>query len=144
MTSNAGAQYASQANVGFNGGSTGNAMLSQVKKTFKPEFINRLTATVVFNDLDRNMAKLIFDKKIMELQHRLDSRKIKLQLSPEAEDLLLDKGFSKTYGARELERTINSMLNPLLMNEILFGKLNKGGNAQVKVSEDKKLTVSVK
>ena len=80
----------------------------------------------------------------MELQHRLDSRKIKLQLSPEAENLLLDKGFSKTYGARELERTINSMLNPLLMNEILFGKLNKGGNAQVKVAEDKKLTVSVK
>ena len=144
MTSNAGAQYASQANVGFNGGSTGNAMLSQVKKTFKPEFINRLTATVVFNDLDRNMAKLIFDKKIMELQQRLEARKIKLQLSPEAENLLLDKGFSKTYGARELERTINSMLNPLLMNEILFGKLNKGGNAQVKVSEDKKLTVSVK
>lgn len=144
MTSNAGAQYASQANVGFNGGSTGNAMLSQVKKTFKPEFINRLTATVVFNDLDRPMAKLIFDKKIMELQHRLDSRKVKLQLSPEAENLLLDKGFSKTYGARELERTINSMLNPLLMNEILFGKLNKGGNAQIKVSEDKKLTISVK
>lgn len=144
MTSNAGAQYASQANVGFNGGSTGNAMLSQVKKTFKPEFINRLTATVVFNDLDRSMAKLIFDKKIMELQLRLDSRKVKLQISPEAENLLLDKGFSKTYGARELERTINSMLNPLLMNEILFGKLNKGGNAQIKVSEDKKLTISVK
>ena len=142
MTSNAGAQYASQANVGFNGGSTGNAMLSQVKKTFKPEFLNRLTSTVVFNDLDRPMAKLIFDKKIMELQLRLDARKVKLKLSPEAENLLLDKGFSKTYGARELERTINSMLNPLLMNEILFGSLTNGGTAEVSVTPDNTLIIN--
>ncbi|MBP5504183.1 MAG: ATP-dependent Clp protease ATP-binding subunit ClpA, partial [Bacteroidales bacterium] len=80
--------------------------------------------------------------KIMELQLRLDARKVKLKLSPEAENLLLDKGFSKTYGARELERTINSSLNPLLMNEILFGSLTNGGTAEVSVTPDNTLIIN--
>ncbi|MCQ2974483.1 MAG: AAA family ATPase [Bacteroidales bacterium] len=144
MTSNAGAQYASQANVGFTGGSTGNAMLTQVKKTFKPEFINRLTSTVVFNDLDKKMAELILNKKIMQLQNRLNAKNVKLKLSEEAFNLLLDKGFSKTYGARELERTINSMLNPILMNEILFGCLKKGGEAIISVNKENSLIINNK
>lgn len=68
MTSNAGAQYASQANIGFAGNvSRGQAMLAQVKKTFRPEFINRLSDTVVFHDMDRHMAELILDKKLAQL-----------------------------------------------------------------------------
>ncbi len=72
MTSNAGAQYARQASIGFNSQVTaGEAMLKQVKKTFKPEFINRLSATVVFHDMDRPMASLILDKKLGELGSKL-------------------------------------------------------------------------
>ena len=77
MTSNAGAQYARQASIGFNSQVTaGEAMLKQVKKTFKPEFINRLSATVVFHDMDRPMASLILDKKLGELGSKLSSRQV--------------------------------------------------------------------
>ncbi|MDY4402868.1 MAG: AAA family ATPase [Prevotella sp.] len=132
MTSNAGAQYASRASIGFTGSvSRGDAMLTTVKKTFKPEFINRLTDIVVFHDMSRQMASLILDKKLAQLQAKLSAKNVTLHLSAEARELLLTKGFTPEYGARELDRVIGSMLKPLLMREILFGKLKKGGEFNV-------------
>ena len=132
MTSNAGAQYASRASIGFTGSvSRGDAMLTTVKKTFKPEFINRLTDIVVFHDMSRQMASLILDKKLAQLQTKLSAKNVTLYLSAEARELLLTKGFTPEYGARELDRVIGSMLKPLLMREILFGKLKKGGEFNV-------------
>ena len=132
MTSNAGAQYASRASIGFTGSvSRGDAMLTTVKKTFKPEFINRLTDIVVFHDMSRQMASLILDKKLAQLQSKLSAKNVTLHLSAEARELLLTKGFTPEYGARELDRVIGSMLKPLLMREILFGKLKKGGEFNV-------------
>lgn len=136
MTSNAGAQYASRASIGFTGSvSRGDAMLTTVKKTFKPEFINRLTDIVVFHDMSRQMASLILDKKLAQLQTKLSAKNVTLHLSTEAHELLLTKGFTPEYGARELDRVIGSMLKPLLMREILFGKLKKGGDAVVDVKD---------
>lgn len=136
MTSNAGAQYASRASIGFTGSvSRGDAMLTTVKKTFKPEFINRLTDIVVFHDMSRQMASLILDKKLAQLQTKLSAKNVTLHLSAEARELLLTKGFTPEYGARELDRVIGSMLKPLLMREILFGKLKKGGDAVVDVAD---------
>lgn len=136
MTSNAGAQYASRASIGFTGSvSRGDAMLTTVKKTFKPEFINRLTDIVVFHDMSRQMASLILDKKLAQLQTKLSAKNVTLRLSAEARELLLTKGFTPEYGARELDRVIGSMLKPLLMREILFGKLKKGGDAVVDVKD---------
>ena len=140
MTSNAGARYASQANVGF--GSTvsaGTAMMKQVKKTFQPEFLNRLSATVMFNDMDRHMASLILDKKLRGLEDKLRSKNVTLSLSEEAREHLLAAGFSKEYGAREMDRVIGSELKPILMREILFGKLKEGGEAVIGLSSDNKL-----
>ena len=132
MTSNAGAQYASQASVGFGGGvSRGEAMLAQVKKTFKPEFINRLSDTVVFNDMDRKMASLILDKKLRQLDAKLAQKNVTLQLTDKAHEQLLTWGFTKEYGAREMDRVIGNRLKPLLMKAMLFGKLKKGGKAVV-------------
>lgn len=136
MTSNAGAQYASRASIGFTGSvSRGDAMLTTVKKTFKPEFINRLTDIVVFHDMSRQMASLILDKKLAQLQTKLSAKNVTLHLSAEARELLLTKGFTPEYGARELDRVIGSMLKPLLMREILFGKLKKSGDAVVDVKD---------
>lgn len=136
MTSNAGAQYASRASIGFTGSvSRGDAMLTTVKKTFKPEFINRLTDIVVFHDMSRQMASLILDKKLAQLQTKLSAKNVTLHLSAEARELLLTKGFTPEYGARELDRVIGSMLKPLLMKEMLFGKLKKGGDAVVDVKD---------
>ncbi|MBR5082986.1 MAG: AAA family ATPase [Prevotella sp.] len=138
MTSNAGAQYAAQASIGFgNHVPAGEAMLRQVKKTFKPEFINRLTGTVVFNDMDRTMAGLILDKKLRQLQKLLDARKVVMTLTNEARTMLLDKGFTREYGAREIDRVIGREVKPLLMREILFGKLKNGGEVTIGLKDDK-------
>jgi len=132
MTSNAGAQFAGQANIGFTGGvSRGEAMLKQVKKTFKPEFINRLSGTVVFNDMDHHMAELILKKKLRELQEKLTAKKVTLTLKDETFDALLKEGFTKEYGAREMDRVINQRLKPQLMREILFGSLKNGGEITI-------------
>ena len=132
MTSNAGAQFAHQASIGFSGQITaGEAMLKQVKKTFKPEFINRLSATVVFHDMDYGMASLILNKKLNELKNKLSARHVGMELSPEAYKHLLKLGFTKEYGAREMDRVITSQLKPLLMREILFGTLKTGGKVRV-------------
>lgn len=128
MTSNAGAQYAHQATVGFYGASAGSAMMTAVKKTFKPEFINRLSATVLFNDINKEMAALILEKKLNELRGRIKARKITLDITQQATDELLRRGFSPQYGAREIDRVINSAINPLLTKEILFGSLKNGGH----------------
>ena len=129
MTSNAGAQYAGKS-VGFdNRGSRGGDMLKQVKKTFKPEFINRLSSTVVFNDMDRTMAGMILDKKMRDLQEKLVAKRVTLQLGNEARELLLNEGFTAEYGARELDRVLHHRLKTLLVREILFGKLRRGGTA---------------
>ncbi len=132
MTSNAGAQFAGQANIGFTGGvSRGEAMLKQVKKTFKPEFINRLTGTVVFNDMDHEMATLILKKKLGELQEKLTAKQVTMTVSDEAFGLLLKEGYTREYGAREMDRVIAQRLKPLLMREILFGSLKQGGHVVI-------------
>lgn len=137
MTSNAGAQFARQASIGFSSQITaGEAMLKQVKKTFKPEFINRLSATVVFHDMSREMASLILDKKLGELSSKLAARQIEMELSPEARNWLLQRGFLPEYGAREMDRVIASHLKPLLMREILFGSLKSGGKTCIQVDKD--------
>lgn len=132
MTSNAGAQYASRASVGFNGNvSRGEAMLAQVKKTFKPEFINRLSDMVVFNDMDKHMAELILAKKLRQLDAKLAAKGVTVTLTDAAREQLLKWGFTKEYGAREMDRVIGNRLKPILMKALLFGKLKKGGKATV-------------
>ena len=123
MTSNAGARYAHTANVGYaRKANAGAAMAKEVKKVFAPEFLNRLSSVVVFNDMDEKMAGMILDDKIKKLKARLDARKVTLVIEPEAYSKLLSEGFSPEYGAREIERVLNSRLTPLLMKEILFGE----------------------
>ena len=132
MTSNAGAQYASQSNVGFNSNvSRGDAMLAQVKKTFKPEFINRLSDMVVFNDMDKHMAELILHKKLRQLDEKLAAKGVSLSLTDTAFEQMLKWGFTKEYGAREMDRVIGNRLKPLLVKALLFGKLKKGGQGIV-------------
>ena len=136
MTSNAGARYAHKASIGFERKvNAGAAMAKEVKSVFAPEFINRLTSVVVFNDMDEKMAELILDDKISKLQKRLDSHNVRLEITAEAHEKLLKEGFSKEYGAREIERTLNSRVTPLLMREILFGR-KENFTAVISVRDD--------
>lgn len=137
MTSNAGARYANKASIGYESKiNAGAAMAKEVKKVFTPEFLNRLSSVVVFNDMDRTMAGLILDDKISKLRERLQAKKVTLVIEPAAYDKLLDEGFSVEYGAREIERTLNSRLTPLLMREILFGGHKSGFTATIKATEE--------
>ena len=132
MTSNAGAQFASQSGIGFaHNVSRGEAMMKQVKKTFKPEFINRLSGTVVFHDMNKHMATLILKKKLRELDGKLAAKKVTMALTEEAFEHLLKEGFIPEYGAREMDRVISQRLKPLLMREILFGSLRNGGEIKI-------------
>ena len=131
MTSNAGAQFAS-ASIGFSGTvSRGEAMMKQVKRTFKPEFLNRLSGTVIFHDMDKQMATLILQKKLRELDAKLAAKQVTMTLTPEAFEHLLKEGFTAEYGAREMDRVIAQQLKPLLMREILFGTLKHGGTITI-------------
>lgn len=136
MTSNAGAQYASQSGIGFSSTVTrGDAMMGQVKKTFKPEFLNRLSAAVVFHDMDQQMATLILKKKLGELEQRLTAKQVTMTLDNEAFHYLLTEGYSSEYGAREMDRVLSQRLKPLLMREILFGSLRNGGAVTIKMKD---------
>lgn len=137
MTSNAGARYAHKASVGFERKvNAGEAMAKEVKNVFAPEFINRLTSVVVFNDMNEQMAEKILDDKICRLRERLSSKNVKLTIEPEAYRKLLSEGFSPEYGAREIERVLNARLTPLLMREILFGEHKEGFTAVIGHSDD--------
>ena len=132
MTSNAGAQFASQSGIGFaHNVSRGEAMMKQVKKTFKPEFINRLSGTVVFHDMNKHMATLILRKKLRELDGKLAAKNVTMALTEEAFEHLLKEGFIPEYGAREMDRVISQRLKPLLMREMLFGSLRNGGEIKI-------------
>ena len=136
MTSNAGARYAHKAGIGFDRkADAGSAMAKEVKNVFAPEFINRLTSVVVFNDMDKTMARMILEDKVRKLQSRLDPKKITLQITEDAFEKLLKEGFTPEYGARELERVLNFRITPLLMREILFGR-KEGFTAVISASED--------
>lgn len=137
MTTNAGAQFARQT-IGFTQTYTaGEAMLKNVKKTFKPEFLNRLSAINIFNDMNREMAEKVLNKKLKFLRDKLASKKICLDLDHEAMELLLNKGFSPEYGGREIDRVISTVLKPLLMKAILHKELVSGSTANVCVENGK-------
>lgn len=112
-------------------------MLKQTKKTFTPEFLNRLSSIIVFNDMDRHMASLILHKKLAQLFAKLEQRNVMADINDEAFEHLLALGFTKEYGAREIDRTVAHQLKPLFMNEILFGRLAKGGKVSVGMADGK-------
>ncbi len=139
FTSNAGAQYAKQASLGFASRVTeGDAMLSEVKKVFKPEFINRLSRIVVFNGMDKHMASLILDSRIKKLQEQVSRKNVTITFTDSAREWLLQKGYTPEYGAREMDRVISQYVKSQLSKEMLFGSLvKKGSKAVIDVVDDK-------
>lgn len=132
MTSNAGARQIGKQQIGFGAPQYNEGeMMEEVKRVFSPEFRNRLSAIVTFHGMDRKMAEQIADKKLGELADKLKKRGVILEVDTEARDYLLDQGITREYGAREMERVLGTKINPLLVQELLFGKLKKGGKVKV-------------
>ena len=128
MTSNAGASRVGKAGIGFGDRDVkADVIMEEVKKTFQPEFRNRLNRIVVFNPMDDSMASMIAEKKLNEFRGMLAQKNVQFEICEEAKQLLAKKGTSTEYGAREMERIIGSEIKPLLVDELLFGSLKKGG-----------------
>lgn len=136
MTSNAGANRIGKKEIGFES-TAGNSgvIMEEVKKTFQPEFRNRLNRIVVFRGMDEAMATDIIGKKLGELKQMLSQKSIELDVSGEAFVLIREKGISEEFGAREIDRVIRNEVKPLLVDEVLFGKLKDGGKAVLSVKD---------
>ena len=138
MTTNAGAREMSARTIGFTGDGKGREQKA-IREMFAPEFRNRLDATITFNGLDRPVMEMIVDRMIAELQEQMIERKVRIELSGAARAWLADKGYDPDYGARPLRRLIMQEIGDVLADEILFGRLIRGGLVKVGVREKKLL-----
>lgn len=144
MTSNIGSQEISKGvSLGFtqeqaatNYSVMKGKVMGELKRTFRPEFLNRVDEVVVFHELEREQVLHICDIMLTEVQHRLNPMNIKLVLTDAAKEFLLDKGYDKTYGARPLKRTIQRYLEDLLSEELLRGKFQHSAEIVVDAGED--------
>ena len=134
MTSNAGASKIGKPGIGFLGQDVkSDVILEEVKRIFQPEFRNRLNRIVVFHSMDEKMAEQIVDKKLGELVQMLSRKNVEMEPDAESKKLVKRKGISAEFGAREIERVIQSEIKPLLVDEILFGALKNGGKCTLTV-----------
>ncbi len=134
MTSNAGANRIGKSGIGFISVKGDNSALTEeVKRVFQPEFRNRLNKVVVFNSMDDDMAELVVNKKLSELKEQLSAKKISFSADKKAKELIKKRGISQEFGAREVDRVIRNDIKPLFVDEILFGKLKKGGKIKLSV-----------
>ena len=144
MTSNAGASRLGKPGIGFKSGVSDVSVLEEeVKRTFQPEFRNRLNRIVMFNGMDEDMGARVVEKKLGELSLMLSRKHIELITENNAKDLLRKKGISREYGAREVERVIRNEIKPLMVDDILFGKLKNGGKLKL-TADAETFTVEVK
>ena len=128
MTSNAGAGEIGRGRIGFGGESMNLEALSEaVKRTFQPEFRNRLSRIVLFRGMDEEMAGNITSKKLKELAELLRERKVELTVTEAATEYVRRAGITREYGAREIDRVISGEVKPLLAELLLFGRLRRGG-----------------
>ncbi|MFP5520328.1 MAG: ATP-dependent Clp protease ATP-binding subunit ClpA [Bdellovibrionia bacterium] len=135
MTSNAGALETSKGSVGIAEISRSSISMEAIKKSFAPEFINRLDAIVSFNDLPEEIIVKVIGKFIEELNMKLLEKNVELQLEPEVIQWLKEKGYDRVYGARPLARTIDEHIKKPLVDELLFGRLSEGGKVQVSLEK---------
>lgn len=127
MTTNAGAQDMSRASMGFQSQDHSSDAIEMIKKTFSPEFRNRLDGIIQFNPLPIEVIKTVVDKFLVELQVQLDEQKVQIEVSDEAREWLVENGYDKNMGARPMQRLIQDTIKKELAEQILFGSLSKNG-----------------
>lgn len=136
MTSNAGALETSRGTIGMIEENRSSLSMDAIKKSFSPEFINRLDSVVSFRDLNEDMVLKITQKFVDELKMTLLAKKVELNVSQEVIKWLMKKGYDKVYGARPLARCVDEHLKKALVDELLFGRLADGGRVNVELEKD--------
>lgn len=137
MTTNAGVQETIRKSIGFKQQDHSHDALSEINKTFTPEFRNRLDGIVWFNHLEKDVILQVVDKFIVELQVQLDNKGVSLEVSDKAREWLADKGYDNAMGARPMARIIQEKIKKELANELLFGELVSGGSVKITLRSDK-------
>ncbi|RAK61541.1 ATP-dependent Clp protease ATP-binding subunit ClpA [Phenylobacterium hankyongense] len=137
MTTNAGAADAQRNSIGFGRGKQDDEAEEAIKRVFTPEFRNRLDAVVAFRSLTPEIIRLVVQKFIMQLEAQLADRHVTIETDDDASDWLAKNGFDELYGARPLGRVIQENIKKPLADEILFGRLIKGGHVRVVLKDGK-------
>ncbi|UPH71553.1 ATP-dependent Clp protease ATP-binding subunit ClpA [Abyssibius alkaniclasticus] len=135
MTSNAGAADQAKSAIGFGRDRREGEDMAAIEKLFTPEFRNRLDAVISFAPLPRAVILKVVDKFVMQLENQLMDRNVHLDLTPEAAEWLAEKGFDDKMGARPLARVIQEHVKKPMAEELLFGKLIKGGVVRIVVKD---------
>ncbi|PKE31540.1 ATP-dependent Clp protease ATP-binding subunit ClpA [Rahnella sp. AA] len=131
MTTNAGVRETERKSIGLVHQDNSPDAMEEIKRTFTPEFRNRLDNVIWFNHLSTEVIQQVVDKFIVELQAQLDAKGVSLEVSDEARDWLTVKGYDRAMGARPMTRTVQENLKKPLANELLFGSLVDGGSVSV-------------
>ena len=129
MTSNLGSEYILE-----NTENSNELVMNELRHTFKPEFINRIDEIIVFNSLSKDVVYSILDKIIMDVEKRLDDKKIKIKLTDEAKDYIINASYDERYGARPIKRFVSRNLESLIANAILKEEIKY--NSEVKIDLD--------
>jgi ATP-dependent Clp protease ATP-binding subunit ClpA len=137
MTTNAGASDAQKNIIGFGRGRNDGEQEEALKRLFTPEFRNRLDAVVAFKPLTQDIIRQVVQKFVLQLEAQLADRNITIETTDEAADWLAKNGFDELYGARPLARVIQEHIKKPLADDILFGKLSKGGHVKVVLKDGK-------
>lgn len=130
MTTNAGAREMTERTIGFTGDSKGKEQKA-LKSLFTPEFRNRLDSAITFHALKMDAVERIVDKMVAELQGQLADKNVEISLTVAARHGLAEEGYDPAFGARPLRRLIMKEIGDVLTEEILFGKLSKGGKVRI-------------
>ena len=142
MTTNAGAQEMSRASIGFTQQDHSSDGMSVIKKSFTPEFRNRLDAIIQFASLDTTSIKRVVDKLIVELEAKLGNNDVTLELDDDARDWIAERGYDPKMGARPMARVIQEHIKRPLAEELLFGKLEQGGHVRISVGTEDSLVLN--
>ncbi len=137
MTTNAGAADAQRQTIGFGRGRADGESDEAIKRIFTPEFRNRLDAVVAFKPLTQEIIRQVVQKFVIQLEAQLADRNVTIETTDEAADWLAKNGFDELYGARPLARVIQEHIKKPLADDILFGKLAKGGHVKVVLRDGK-------
>jgi ATP-dependent Clp protease ATP-binding subunit ClpA len=137
MTTNAGASDLAKEAIGFGRDTREGEDGEAIKRLFTPEFRNRLDATIGFAGLTPEIVGRVVEKFVMQLEAQLADRNVTIEASSSAKEWLAERGYDKLYGARPLARVIQEYIKKPLAEELLFGKLVKGGSVKVTMKDDK-------
>jgi len=137
MTTNAGAQELSRAMIGFGATVQTGSPRAMIDRMFSPEFRNRLSAIIEFDPLPPAVIERVVDKFLLELSERLEVNKVTMEVTSAAKKWLADRGYDHRFGARPLGRLIENEIARVLADDVLFGRLTKGGRVVVDLDGDK-------